>query len=359
MSEENKILNKGLDALLGQSTNNNQKSVKELSVEDINPGRFQPRTNFDEEKLLELTNSIKNHGVLSPILVREVGLNKYEVIAGERRLRASKNAGLKTIPTLIDQKQDKDALESALIENLQREDLNAVEEARGYDRLKREFSVEANIGKPQVAYRETIKETIDIEGKFVRQSGGKGQYGHVWLKLEPLGLDDDYEFVDEIVGGVVPKEYIPAVDKGIQEQMQNGVVAGYPLLALKATLYDGSYHDVDSSEMAFKIAGSMALKEGALKAKPVILEPIMKVEVVTPEEHMGDVVGDLNRRRGIILGMDEIPSGKTVQSEVPLSEMFGYATDLRSQTQGRASFSMEFLKYADVPSSIAEELKTA
>ena len=227
------------------------------------------------------------------------------------------------------------------------------------DRMKREFSVEANIGKPQVAYRETIKETIDIEGKFVRQSGGKGQYGHVWLKLEPLGLDDDYEFVDEIVGGVVPKEYIPAVDKGIQEQMQNGVVAGYPLLALKATLYDGSYHDVDSSEMAFKIAGSMALKEGALKAKPVMLEPIMKVEVVTPEEHMGDVVGDLNRRRGIILGMDEIPSGKTVQSEVPLSEMFGYATDLRSQTQGRASFSMEFLKYADVPSSIAEELKTA
>ena len=227
------------------------------------------------------------------------------------------------------------------------------------DRMKREFSVEANIGKPQVAYRETIKETIDIEGKFVRQSGGKGQYGHVWLKLEPLGLDDDYEFVDEIVGGVVPKEYIPAVDKGIQEQMQNGVVAGYPLLALKATLYDGSYHDVDSSEMAFKIAGSMALKEGAIKAKPVILEPIMKVEVVTPEEHMGDVVGDLNRRRGIILGMDEIPSGKTVQSEVPLSEMFGYATDLRSQTQGRASFSMEFLKYADVPSSIAEELKTA
>ena len=224
------------------------------------------------------------------------------------------------------------------------------------DRMRREFSVEANIGKPQVAYRETIKEAIEIEGKFVRQSGGKGQYGHVWLKLEPLGLDDDYEFVDEIVGGVVPKEYIPAVDKGIQEQMQNGVVAGYPLLALKATLYDGSYHDVDSSEMAFKIAGSMALKEGALKAKPVILEPIMKVEVVTPEEHMGDVVGDLNRRRGIILGMDEIPSGKTVQSEVPLSEMFGYATDLRSQTQGRASFSMEFLKYADVPSSIAEEL---
>ena len=227
------------------------------------------------------------------------------------------------------------------------------------DRMKREFSVEANIGKPQVAYRETIKDTIEIEGKFVRQSGGRGQYGHVWLKLEPLGLDDEYEFVDKIVGGVIPKEYIPAVDKGIQEQMQNGVIAGYPLLALKATLFDGSFHDVDSSEMAFKIAGSMALKEGANKANPVLLEPVMKVEVVTPEEHMGDVVGDLNRRRGIILGMDEIPSGKTVQAEVPLAEMFGYATDLRSQTQGRASFSMEFLKYSDVPNNIAEQLKTA
>ena len=227
------------------------------------------------------------------------------------------------------------------------------------DRMKREFSVEANIGKPQVAYRETITQSVDIEGKFVRQSGGRGQYGHVWLKLEPLGLDDEYEFVDQIVGGVIPKEYIPSVNKGIQEQMQNGVVAGYPLLALKATLYDGSFHDVDSSEMAFKIAGSMALKEGALKAKPVLLEPVMKVEVVTPEEHMGDVVGDLNRRRGIIQGMDEIPSGKTVGAEVPLSEMFGYATDLRSQTQGRASFSMEFLKYAEVPSNIAEQLKTA
>jgi len=227
------------------------------------------------------------------------------------------------------------------------------------DRMKREFSVEANIGKPQVAYRETIKEAIDIEGKFVRQSGGKGQYGHVWLKLEPLGLDDEYEFVDKIVGGVVPKEYIPAVDKGIQEQMQNGVLAGYPLLALRATLYDGSYHDVDSSEMAFKIAGSMALKEGALKAKPALLEPVMKVVVVTPEEHMGDVVGDLNRRRGIILGMDEIPSGKEVSSEVPLAEMFGYATDLRSATQGRATFTMEFLKYGEVPSNIAEEIKAS
>ena len=227
------------------------------------------------------------------------------------------------------------------------------------DRMKREFSVEANIGKPQVAYRETIREAVEIEGKFVRQSGARGQYGHLWLILEPLGLDDEYEFVDEIVGGVIPKEYIPSVNKGIQEQMQNGVVAGYPLLALKATLYDGSFHDVDSSEMAFKIAGSMALKEGALKAKPVLLEPVMKVEVVTPEEHMGDVVGDLNRRRGIIQGMDEIPAGKVVRSEVPLSEMFGYATDVRSQTQGRASFSMEFLKYAEVPNNIAEQLKTA
>ncbi len=227
------------------------------------------------------------------------------------------------------------------------------------DRMKREFSVEANIGKPQVAYRETITQTVEIEGKYVRQSGGRGQYGHVWLKLEPLGLDDEYEFVDEIVGGAIPKEYIPSVNKGISEQMQNGVIAGYPLLALKATLYDGSFHDVDSSEMAFKVAGSMALKEGALKAKPVLLEPVMKVEVVTPEEHMGDVVGDLNRRRGIIQGMDEIPSGKVVRSEVPLAEMFGYATDVRSQTQGRASFSMEFLKYAEVPNNIAEQLKTA
>ena len=227
------------------------------------------------------------------------------------------------------------------------------------DRMKREFSVEANIGKPQVAYRETITRTVEIEGKYVRQSGGRGQYGHVWLKLEPLGLDDEYEFVDEIVGGAIPKEYIPSVNKGISEQMQNGVIAGYPLLALKATLYDGSFHDVDSSEMAFKVAGSMALKEGALKAKPVLLEPVMKVEVVTPEEHMGDVVGDLNRRRGIIQGMDELPSGKVVRAEVPLAEMFGYATDVRSQTQGRASFSMEFLKYAAVPNNIAEQLKTA
>ena len=200
---------------------------------------------------------------------------------------------------------------------------------------------------------------VTIEGKFVRQSGGKGQYGHVWLKLEPLGLDDEYEFVDKIVGGVIPKEYIPAVNKGIQEQMQNGVIAGYPLLALRATLYDGSFHDVDSNEMAFKIAGSMALKEGANKAKPALLEPVMKVVVVTPEEHMGDVVGDLNRRRGIILGMDDITSGKEVSSEVPLAEMFGYATDLRSATQGRATFTMEFTKYGEVPNNIAEGLKTS
>ena len=227
------------------------------------------------------------------------------------------------------------------------------------DRMRREFSVEANIGKPQVAYRETIKESVEVEGKFVRQSGGKGQYGHVWLKLEPLGLDDEYEFVDKIVGGVIPKEYIPAVNKGIQEQMQNGVIAGYPLLALRATLYDGSFHDVDSNEMAFKIAGSMALKEGANKAKPALLEPVMKVVVVTPEEHMGDVVGDLNRRRGIILGMDDITSGKEVSSEVPLVEMFGYATDLRSATQGRATFTMEFTKYGEVPNNIAESLKSS
>ena len=224
------------------------------------------------------------------------------------------------------------------------------------DRMRREFSVEANIGKPQVAYRETIKETVDVEGKFVRQSGGKGQYGHVWLKLEPLGLDDEYEFVDKIVGGVIPKEYIPAVNKGIQEQMQNGVIAGYPLLALRATLYDGSFHDVDSNEMAFKIAGSMALKEGANKAKPALLEPVMKVVVVTPEEHMGDVVGDLNRRRGIIGAMEDSPAGKIIRSEVPLKEMFGYATDLRSATQGRAVYSMEFSKYMEAPRNIAEDI---
>ncbi len=227
------------------------------------------------------------------------------------------------------------------------------------ERMKREFGVEANIGKPQVAYRETIRAAVEQEGKFVRQSGGRGQYGHVWIKLEPYKDEEEgatYEFVDEIVGGVVPREYIPAVDKGIQEQMQNGVLAGYPLIGVKATLYDGSFHEVDSSEMAFKIAGSMALKAGALKAKPVLLEPIMYVEVVTPEDYMGDVVGDLNRRRGIIGGMDENPAGKIIRAEVPLSEMFGYSTDLRSATQGRATYTMEFEKYAEVPDSIAASI---
>jgi elongation factor G len=234
------------------------------------------------------------------------------------------------------------------------------------DRMKREFKVECNVGKPQVAYRETIRQKVEVEGKFVRQSGGRGQFGHVWLRIEPMDFDandDDapnYEFVNEIVGGVVPKEYIPAVDKGIQEQMQNGVIAGYPVLGVKATLYDGSYHDVDSSEMAFKIAGSMAFKKGAQQAKPALLEPMMKVEVVTPEDFMGDVVGDLNRRRGIIEGMEDGPGGlKEVRAQVPLSEMFGYATDLRSQTQGRASYAMEFLKYAEAPNNIAEQVIAA
>jgi elongation factor G len=227
------------------------------------------------------------------------------------------------------------------------------------DRMRREFGVEANIGKPQVAYRETIRASVEIEGKFVRQSGGRGQYGHVWLRLEPLKSEDEsihYEFVDDVVGGSVPREYIPAVDKGIQEQMQNGVLAGYPLIDVKASLFDGSFHEVDSSEMAFKIAGSMALKAGALKARPVLLEPIMAVEVVTPEDYMGDVVGDLNRRRGLINGMDENPAGKIIRADVPLSEMFGYSTDLRSATQGRASYVMEFRKYQEVPDNIAAGL---
>jgi len=223
------------------------------------------------------------------------------------------------------------------------------------DRMKREFSVEANIGKPQVAYRETIRSQVEVEGKFVRQSGGRGQFGHVWLRLEPYKNDDGeiYEFVDDIKGGVVPKEFIPAVNKGIQEQMQNGVLAGYPLIGVRATLYDGSFHDVDSSEMAFKIAGSMALREGAQQASPALLEPMMAVEVVTPEDHMGDVVGDLNRRRGMIDGMDENPAGKIVRALVPLAEMFGYSTALRSATQGRATYTMEFEKYNEVPDAVA------
>jgi elongation factor G len=222
------------------------------------------------------------------------------------------------------------------------------------DRMKREFGVEANVGAPQVSYRETIRSTIEQETKFARQSGGRGQYGHVYLRLEPQEAGTGYEFVNAIVGGVVPKEYIPAVDKGVQEAMGNGVLAGFPMVDVKVTLYDGSYHEVDSSEMAFKIAGSMALKEGAAKAKPVLLEPIMKVEIVTPEENMGDVMGDLNSRRGMIQGMDDAPSGKIIRAEVPLAEMFGYATDLRSATQGRATYSMEFAKYNEVPASIAE-----
>ncbi|HSH46377.1 MAG TPA: elongation factor G, partial [Longimicrobiales bacterium] len=224
------------------------------------------------------------------------------------------------------------------------------------DRLKREFRVEANVGQPQVAYRETIRKGVESEGKFVRQTGGRGQYGHVWIRLAPRERGEGYEFENKIVGGVVPKEYIPSVDKGIREQMENGVLAGYPVVDIKATLYDGSYHDVDSSEMAFKIAGSMAFKEGFGKADPVLLEPIMKVEVVTPEEFMGDVMGDINRRRGTVQGMDDGPSGKIIRAEVPLKEMFGYATDLRSATQGRASYAMEFKGYAEAPNSVAEEI---
>ncbi|VAW81034.1 Translation elongation factor G [hydrothermal vent metagenome] len=225
------------------------------------------------------------------------------------------------------------------------------------DRMKREFGVEANVGAPQVAYRETIRKTVEkAEGKFVRQSGGRGQYGHVVLKLEPQPPGTGYEFVDEIVGGVVPREFIKAVDKGIQEQMEGGVIAGYPMVDVKVTLHDGSYHDVDSSEMAFKIAGSMGFREGALAGDAVLLEPIMKVEVVTPEANMGDVIGDLNRRRGQVQGMEDSPAGNVIRAEVPLAKMFGYATDLRSATQGRATYSMEFAKYAVAPNSIAESI---
>ena len=222
------------------------------------------------------------------------------------------------------------------------------------DRMKREFRVEANVGKPQVAYRETIRKAVEQESKFVRQTGGRGQYGHVFLRLEPQEPGTGYEFVNAIVGGVVPKEYIGAVDKGIREQMENGVIAGFPLVDCKVTLFDGSYHDVDSSEVAFKIAASMGFRDGASKANPVLLEPIMKVEVVTPEDYMGDVMGDLNRRRGLPQGMDDSPSGKVIRAEVPLAEMFGYATDLRSMSQGRAVYSMEFQKYAEVPQNVAD-----
>ncbi len=222
------------------------------------------------------------------------------------------------------------------------------------DRMRREFKVEANIGKPQVSYRETIRKPVENEAKYVRQTGGRGQYGHVWFKMEPSEPGTGIEFVNAIVGGVVPREYIPAIEKGVREQSENGAIAGYPVVDVKVTLYDGSYHDVDSSEMAFKIAACQCFKSGALKASPVLLEPIMKVEVVTPEDYMGDVVGDLNRRRGIIHGMDDSVSGKHINAEVPLSEMFGYATDMRSMSQGRATYTMEFLRYAETPSSIAE-----
>jgi elongation factor G len=220
--------------------------------------------------------------------------------------------------------------------------------------MRREFGVAANVGAPQVSYRETIRNRVEQEGKFVRQSGGRGQYGHVYLRIEPQKSGAGYEFVNEIVGGAIPKEYIPAVGKGVKEQMLNGVIAGFPVVDVKVTLYDGSYHDVDSSEMAFKIAGSMCFKQGAAKARPVLLEPVMKVEVVTPEEYMGDVMGDLNSRRGLVQGMEDSPSGKVIKAEVPLAEMFGYATDMRSATQGRATYSMEFSKYSEVPASIAE-----
>ena len=222
------------------------------------------------------------------------------------------------------------------------------------ERMKREFSVEANIGKPQVAFRETIRKTVEQEGKFVRQSGGRGMYGHVWLKLEPLPGGSGYEFENAVVGGVVPREYISAIDKGIQEQMENGVISGFPMVDIRVTLFDGSYHDVDSNEMAFKLAGSMALREGAQEADPVLLEPLMKVEVVTPEDYMGDVMGDLNRRRGVVNGMEDSVSGKIIRASVPLAEMFGYSTDLRSATQGRATYSMEFEKYDEAPKTIAD-----
>ena len=224
------------------------------------------------------------------------------------------------------------------------------------DRMKREFNVEATVGKPQVAYRETIRRGVEQEGKYIRQSGGRGQYGHVWLRIEPLERGKGYEFENGIVGGVVPKEYIPAVDKGVRGQMENGVLAGYPVVDVKVTLFDGSYHEVDSSEMAFKIAGSMAFREGAAKAGLMLLEPVMAVEVVTPEDYVGDVVGDLSRRRGIVQSMDTGLSGRTIKAEVPLGEMFGYATDLRSMSQGRATYSMEFAKYSEAPSSVVESL---
>ena len=226
------------------------------------------------------------------------------------------------------------------------------------DRLKREFQVGANVGTPHVAYRETIRKSVEQEGRFVRQTGGRGQYGHVWLRLEPGTPGSGYEFVDAITGGVVPREYISAVDKGVRGAIDNGIVAGYPIVDVKVTLYDGSYHDVDSSEVAFRTAGSIAFRDGARRGSPVLLEPVMKVEVVTPGDYLGAVMGDLNRRRGLVKGSEEIVAGTTVRAEVPLKEMFGYATDLRSATQGRATFTMEFIKYVEVPRSIADEIVT-
>jgi len=222
------------------------------------------------------------------------------------------------------------------------------------ERMRREFGVEANVGKPQVAYRETIGKSVEAEGKFIRQTGGRGQYGHVWLKLEPLEAGEGYEFINNIVGGAVPREYIPSVDKGVQEAMTSGVLAGFPIVDVRATLYDGSFHDVDSNEMAFKIAGSIGFKAGVRKASPVLLEPIMNVEIVTPDDYMGDVNGDLNRRRGVLRGMDESPAGKIIRAQVPLAEMFGYATDLRSMSQGRAVYSMDFSHYHEVPANVVE-----
>ena len=224
------------------------------------------------------------------------------------------------------------------------------------DRMQREFKVQANIGKPQVSYRETIRKSVEQEGRFIRQSGGRGMYGHVWLKLEPKEPGSGYEFENAVVGGVVPRDFIPAIDKGIQEQLHNGVLGGFPMVDIKVTLYDGSYHDVDSNEMAFKLAGMMALKEGALNASPALLEPTMSIEVVTPEDYMGDVMGDLNRRRGIVHGMDDAPAGKIIRASVPLAEMFGYATDLRSATQGRATYSMEFEKYEEAPKAVVKSV---
>jgi elongation factor G len=224
------------------------------------------------------------------------------------------------------------------------------------DRMRREFKVEANVGKPQVAYRETIRKKVEAEGKYIKQTGGRGQYGHVWLRIEPIGAGEEFQFVEEISGGVVPREFYSAIEKGVRQQLKNGVLAGYPLVGVRAVLFDGSYHEVDSNENAFRMAGSMALRKGALEANPAILEPVMKVEVVTPEDYMGDIMGDLNRRRGLVQGMDESPSGRVIRAEVPLAEMFGYATDVRGMTQGRATFSMEFLKYSETPQNIADAI---